>query len=292
VKDEDADKINYDEMLKNLQNEEKEENDKRSKAGYPSVHVVGWAEKPYYDKQRKILHWAKEIAFGGEEGPHTLNYEIRILGRKGMVSLNAVGKMYDLPLVDRDISKVLGVASFTDGNSYFDFDPKVDKVAAWTIGALVAGKILAKVGFFAVILKFLAPLWKFILLAFAGVGAWFRKRLGRKREGTDYQTEEAQPEGIAGEQPEGVEVRHDRVEGTEARHDRVEGTGAGHNGGEGTHAEVKPEGTEVRQDGVEGTGAGHNGGERTHAEVKPEGAEVRHDRVDGSAGTKSEAGEG
>ncbi|WP_431210934.1 DUF2167 domain-containing protein [Puia sp. P3] len=254
VKDEDADKINYDEMLKNLQNEEKEENDKRSKAGYPSVHVVGWAEKPYYDKQRKILHWAKEIAFGGEDGPHTLNYEIRILGRKGMVSLNAVGKMYDLPLVDRDISKVLGVASFTDGNSYFDFDPKVDKVAAWTIGALVAGKILAKVGFFAVILKFLAPLWKFILLAFAGVGAWFRKRLGRKKEGTDYRTEEAQPDGITGEQPEGTEAGHDGIEvvkpeGTEAGHDGIEavkpeGTEAGHNGVEGTHAEVKPEGGE------------------------------------------------
>lgn len=192
VKDEDADKIDYEEQLKKMQEDEKTENEERVKAGYPAVHLIGWAQKPYYDNQRKILHWAKELKFGEEEGDHTLNYEIRILGRKGMVSLNAVGKMYDLPLVNKNISKVLGVASFTEGNSYFDFDPKVDKVAAWTIGALVAGKLLAKAGLFAVILKFLAPLWKFIVLAFIGLGAWIRRRLGLKKKDAD--TVPLQPE--------------------------------------------------------------------------------------------------
>ena len=182
VKDEDAGKINYDELLKNIQEDEKAENEKRVKAGYEAVHLIGWAQKPYYDSQRKTLHWAKELKFGEEEGPNTLNYEIRILGRKGMLSLNAVGKMYDLPLVNKDISKVLSVASFTEGNSYFDFDPKIDNVAAWTIGGLVAGKLLAKAGLFAIIMKFLAPLWKFIVLAFVGLGAWFKRRLGLKKE--------------------------------------------------------------------------------------------------------------
>ncbi len=194
VKDEDADKINYDELLKNIQEDEKTENEKRTKAGYPTIHIVGWAEKPYYDRQRKILHWAKEIEFGGQDDSHTLNYEIRILGRKGMLSLNAVGKMYNLPLVNQQISKVLDVGSFTDGNSYIDFDPKIDKVAAWTIGGLVAGHLLAKAGLFALIAKFLAPLWKFIVLAFAGVGAWFKKRLGRKKEENAEEYAVARPE--------------------------------------------------------------------------------------------------
>jgi uncharacterized membrane-anchored protein len=182
VKDEDAGKIDYDELLKKLQEEEKAENETRVKAGFPAVHLVGWAEKPYYDSQKKILHWAKELKFGENDESNTLNYEIRILGRKGMLSLNAVGKMYDLSLVNKDISKVLNVGSFTDGNSYIDFDPKVDHVAAWTIGALVAGKILAKVGFFALIAKFLAPFWKLIVLFFAGIAAWFKRRLGRKKD--------------------------------------------------------------------------------------------------------------
>lgn len=182
VKDEDAGKIDYDELLKNIQEDEKAENEKRQKAGYSAVHLVGWAQKPYYDSQRKILHWAKELKFGEEGDANTLNYEIRILGRKGMLSLNAVGKMYDLPLVNKDISKVLNIASFTEGNSYFDFNPKIDNVAAWTIGGLVAGKLLAKAGFFALIAKFLAPLWKLIVLAFVGIGAWFKRKLGLKKE--------------------------------------------------------------------------------------------------------------
>lgn len=193
VKDEDADKINYNDLLKNIQEEEKAENEKRVKAGYPTVHLIGWAQKPYYDNKRKILHWAKELKFGEEDGDNTLNYEVRILGRKGMVSLNAVGKMYDLAMVNKDISKVLAVASFTEGNSYFDFDSKSDNVAVWTIGGLVAGKLLAKAGFFALIAKFLAPLWKFIVLAFVGLGAWFKKKLGRKKETPAIQDPPTEP---------------------------------------------------------------------------------------------------
>jgi uncharacterized membrane-anchored protein len=192
VKDEDADKINYTDLLKNLQEDEKAGNEKRLKAGYPAIHLVGWAQTPFYDKDRKILHWAKELKFGDAPDGNTLNYEIRILGRKGMISLNAVSRMYELPLVNKDISKVLDVASFTDGNSYKDFDPKIDKIAAWTIGGLVAGKLLAKAGLFAIILKFLAPLWKFIVVTFVGLGAWFKKKLGRRRD-PDIQRYDASP---------------------------------------------------------------------------------------------------
>lgn len=197
VKDEDAKDINYDELLKSMQEEEKEENAERTKAGYSTVHLVKWAQKPFYDDKRKILHWAKELRFADSEGANTLNYEIRILGRKGVLSLNAISTVNELGLVNNDISKVLNIASFTEGNSYFDFDPKVDQVAAWTIGGLVAGKLLAKVGFLAVILKFLAPLWKFIALAFVGLGAWFKRRLGRKKEQQEeasYALATAEPE--------------------------------------------------------------------------------------------------
>lgn len=47
--------------------DEKAENEKRPKAGYPAVHVIGCAQKPYYDSKRKILHWAKELKFSEEE---------------------------------------------------------------------------------------------------------------------------------------------------------------------------------------------------------------------------------
>ncbi|HEY1164910.1 MAG TPA: DUF2167 domain-containing protein [Chitinophaga sp.] len=191
VKDDDAEKIDYDEMLKNMQKEEKENNEERVKAGYSTIHMVGWAQKPFYDKEKKVLHWAKELKFGDQEGANTLNYEIRILGRHGILSLNAVCTMKELALVKANIDKVLPMASFTDGNTYFDFDPKIDNVAAWTIGGLVAGKVLAKVGFFAIILKYLGVLWKFILLGLAALAGVFKKLFNRKKETTTYESSEA-----------------------------------------------------------------------------------------------------
>jgi uncharacterized membrane-anchored protein len=200
VKDEDAGKIDYDQMLKSMQEDEKAENEERVKAGFPTAHLVGWAQKPYYDNQRKILHWAKELKFGDGGDDNTLNYEVRILGRKGMISMNAVAKMYSLPLVNQEISKVLSAASFTEGNSYFDFNSKTDHIAAWTIGALVAGKLLAKAGFFAIILKFLAPLWKFIVLFFVGIAAWFKRKLGLKKAEDSPVQPTAEPE-VSGHEP-------------------------------------------------------------------------------------------
>jgi uncharacterized membrane-anchored protein len=188
VKDEDADKIDYDQMLNNLQKEEAEENTERQKMGYPAIHIVGWAQKPYYDKANKVLHWAKELKFGGTD-VRTLNYDIVILGRKGILSMNAVGNMSQLDLVKKDIHKVLNIAAFSAGNRHEDFDPKLDEVAAWTIGSLVAGKVLAKVGAFAFLAKFL----KFIVIGLAAAGAWVARVFKRKRPSAQLAYETVPP---------------------------------------------------------------------------------------------------
>jgi hypothetical protein len=52
-------------------------------------------------------------------------------------------------------------------------------VAAWTIGGLVAGKVLAKAGFFALILKFIKPI--LLVLIATGGGIW-RFLGGRRKE--------------------------------------------------------------------------------------------------------------
>lgn len=178
VEDDDADQIDYDELLTQMKSDTEEENKERNKDGYESIRVIGWAAKPYYDKDKKILHWAKEIQFGDQE-VNTLNYNVRVLGRKGVLVLNAIAAIQDLSDVERDIPKILDIVKFSEGNKYFDFDSSIDNVASWTIGGLVAGKVLAKVGFFAVILKF----WKIILIA---IGVFFKPimRLFRKKKKT------------------------------------------------------------------------------------------------------------
>lgn len=182
VKDEDANEIDYDEMLKQLQSEELEENELRKKEGYEPIHMVGWAQKPFYDKERKVLHWAKELRFGEDAEEHTLNYDIRFLGRKGVLSFNAVSGMGQMNLVKQDISKVLTISNFTAGNKYSDFKPDVDHIAAYTIGGLVAGKVLMKVGFWALILKF----WK--LIAGGCVALWYgiKKFFIKKKQNEAY----------------------------------------------------------------------------------------------------------
>lgn len=174
VKDHDASKIDYKELLEQSQKEEPALNLERQKEGYPSIHMVGWAQPPYYDSKNKILHWAKEYQFGGKE-TSTLNYDVRFLGRKGILSLNAVATMDELPQVKNDISRILTIAEFTEGNRYSDFDGNTDKIAAYTVGGLVAGKVLLKIGFFA---KF----WKLIVLAIAAIGAAVVKIFKKKKE--------------------------------------------------------------------------------------------------------------
>ncbi|MGG9960366.1 DUF2167 domain-containing protein [Ferruginibacter sp. SUN106] len=179
VKDDDADKINYDDLLKDIQKEEVEENKTRTAQGYAAINIVGWASQPFYDKKNKVLHWAKNLHFAGQD-VNTLNYEVRILGRKGILSMNAVATVNEIDSVKKDIDKVLAIPSFTEGNTYKDFDSKTDNVAAWTIGGLVAGKILLKVGFWGIIVKFLAGAWKFILIGLVAIWGAIKKFLGKK----------------------------------------------------------------------------------------------------------------
>ncbi|OUJ75385.1 DUF2167 domain-containing protein [Hymenobacter crusticola] len=191
VKDTDADDINYDDLLKEMRDDMTEANEERTSAGYETVQLIGWAAKPYYDKDKKALHWAKELQFG-EGSERTLNYNLRLLGRKGVLILNAVGTPDQVAEIQQQIPAVIDGVAFAKGLRYADFNPGIDEVAAYTIGGLVAGKVLAKVGFFAIILKFgkvilitLLKFWKVILgLLAAGVSA-IRKFFGGKATSTE-----------------------------------------------------------------------------------------------------------
>lgn len=174
VKDDDAGKIDYDDLLKDMQKASRKNNEERVRQGYAPIHVIGWAEKPYYDKAAHKLHWAKEIRFG-ESRENTLNYNIRILGRKGVLVLNAVSAMSAFPAVKAGMKPILDAVDFQEGHRYTEFDPKFDKVATYGIGGLVAGGILAKVGFFKLLLVGLLAMKKFIILGVLAVVAFFRR---------------------------------------------------------------------------------------------------------------------
>ncbi|MEH6471808.1 MAG: DUF2167 domain-containing protein [Halopseudomonas sp.] len=176
VSDENADSIDYDELLQQMKDDIRDASDERVTQGYEKIALVGWAERPHYNSAAKKMYWAKELAFG-DSPDHTLNYNIRVLGRKGVLVLNFVASMPQLQEINGNLDPVLSMANFDAGNRYQDFDPDIDEVAAYGLGALVAGKVLAKTGFLAVLLLGLKKFWIIGAIAlYGGFKALFRRK--------------------------------------------------------------------------------------------------------------------
>jgi uncharacterized membrane-anchored protein len=179
VKDDDAKEIKYDELLEQMQEGIKEANPERKKQGYSTVEILGWASQPYYDEKEKKLHWAKRLRFEGDSS-ETLNYNIRILGREGVLVLNAIGSMEQLDQIKANVSPVLASVNFSDGNRYADFKEGTDKVAAYGVVGLIAGGVLAKTGLLAklgiILLKFAKVIIVGVGAAIAGIVKFFKGR--------------------------------------------------------------------------------------------------------------------
>ena len=190
ISDDDAADLDYDDLLESMQEGEDENNAARAEAGYESVNIVGWAESPRYDAAEKKLYWAKELKFGASD-EHTLNYDVRILGRSGYLQLQAVAPMSAVSEVHAGMTSLLPGTNFSEGSRYSDFDSSIDKVAAIGIGGLIAGKVAAKVGLFAVFAKF----GKIIILGIIGIFVAAKKFLfgGSKNEHA-YEEPEAEAE--------------------------------------------------------------------------------------------------
>lgn len=182
VSDEDASKIDYKQMLADMKQQTHEANDERKKAGYDAVELVGWAQPPSYDSAAKKLYWAKELQFG-DSTEHALNYDIRVLGREGFLSLNAIAGMGDLAMVRDGMTRVLPMAEFDDGHRYADYKPGSDKLATYGLAALVGGGIAAKAGLFAKLGVLLLAAKKFIVLLLVGAAALVKKFFGKDKGG-------------------------------------------------------------------------------------------------------------
>lgn len=178
VDDSDAQKIDYADLLKQMKQGASAANEQRVKNGYPAVELVGWAEPPHYDPLSHKIYWAKDLAFGDKE--HTLNYCTRILGRRGVLELNAVSSISALPTIRGEAKRVLDGVEFTSGNRYADFNKSSDKMATYGLAALVAGGIAGKMGFFKMLLVGLVAAKKFVIIGVMAVVAAIKKLFGRK----------------------------------------------------------------------------------------------------------------
>jgi len=181
IDDSDAAEIDYDDMLKDMKEGTEDYNAERKKAGFEAVHLVGWAEKPHYDASAKKLYWAKELNFEGTSG-NTLNYDVRVLGREGVLSMNAVATMNSLEQIRGEMRPLIEVAEFNEGYRYGEFNAKTDRVAEYGLAALIAAGVGAKLGLFAKLGVFLLAMKKFIIIGIVALGAFLKRLFGKKDE--------------------------------------------------------------------------------------------------------------
>lgn len=179
VADDDAEKIDYAALLGELQKAVRDANRERTGAGYPAIELVGWATPPYYDRASHKLHWARELRFDGE-AENTLNYDVRVLGRRGVLEMKAVASMGQMAAVEARMKDVLALVEFAPGHRYEEFDSSVDRVAGYGLVGVVAGGLLAKAGFFKLLLAGLLAAKKFVIVGavalFGAASKWLRGR--------------------------------------------------------------------------------------------------------------------
>jgi len=107
------------------------------------------------------LTWAIR---GASEGSESVNYSVRLLGRRGVMDVDLVLDPTHVAAAVPDFNQLLTGFTFSTGNRYAEFQAG-DKVAAYGLTALVAGgagAALAKSGL-------LGKVWK--LIVFGAIAA-------------------------------------------------------------------------------------------------------------------------
>jgi uncharacterized membrane-anchored protein len=175
VKDDEKDSIDKDAILESYKEGTEEGNKVRKEKGLPGLHVTGWYEEPHYDQASHNLVWA--LLARNDDGHEVVNYNVRLLGREGYMSVTLVDEPQKLAVSKPQVENVLSGFAYKSGKSYAEFVPG-DKVAQYGLTALIAGGAGAaavKLGLFGALAKMLAKGGKAIVLLVVAVLAGLKR---------------------------------------------------------------------------------------------------------------------
>jgi uncharacterized membrane-anchored protein len=184
VKDDDKDKLDADKLLASIKRGTEEGNKERAKAGNPPLEIVGWDMPPRYDEKTHNLEWAIRARSAGED---ILNYNTRLLGRKGVMEVVLVIDPEKLQETLPAFRQALAGYNFQGGQTYAEYRSG-DKVAKYGLAALVVGGAAvgaAKLGLFATLAVLLKKAWKLIVVAIAAIATAVKKFFGGKGARTE-----------------------------------------------------------------------------------------------------------
>jgi uncharacterized membrane-anchored protein len=185
VKDDDKDKLDADKLLKSIIAGNNQANKMREKAGSAPLNIIGWDKPPFYDESTHNLEWALRAE---TEGQPLLNYNTRLLGRRGVTEVVLVCSPDQLNEVLPPFKELIAGFSYKPGETYAEYK-QGDKLAKYGLTALVAGgavAVAAKTGLLAGLILFLKKGWKLVVVGVIAIAA-FLKRLvfGRERQTLD-----------------------------------------------------------------------------------------------------------
>jgi uncharacterized membrane-anchored protein len=179
----DNDKLDPDAILQSYRDGTAEGNKERKSRGWDELNILGWSAKPEYDTQIKSLAWSILLE-DAENHKHIVNYNTRLLGRRGVMDVTLVTAPEKLTASIDDFKATLPGFQYAPGESYAEYRPG-DRVAEYGLAALITGGALAvaaKKGLFTVIGGFLVAAWKFVLAGFVALSAWFKNLFKKKQQ--------------------------------------------------------------------------------------------------------------
>lgn len=183
VKDDEKNSLDADQILKSIKEGTEQSNEWRKEKGMPELHVVGWHKKPAYNPETNNLEWAIINESAGHKG---INYNIRYLGRKGVMEVVIVVDEKGLKDAVAAANKLLATYTFTQGNKYSEFR-EGDKIAEYGLAALIAGGA----GAAAIKTGLLQKFWKLIVAGVVAAGAGIKRLFSRKKSSGEAVTTEA-----------------------------------------------------------------------------------------------------
>ncbi len=174
VKDDDKDKLDPAGMLQSIREGTEQSNKEREKMGAAPMTIIGWEQAPKYNPETHNLEWAIR---GESEGRPVINYNTRLLGRKGVMEVKLVVGPDKLADTMGDYQTVLQNYNFKQGERYAEYRPG-DKIAKYGLAALVTGGaavVAVKTGLFGYLLLFGKKLWLLIVAGIAAVVRFFKR---------------------------------------------------------------------------------------------------------------------
>ncbi len=161
VEDKDAGKIDSKAILESYQEGTEANNDDRKAKGLEAIHVTGWEQEPKYDAKSHVVTWS--LQGKDDKNEQFVNYNTRVLTRKGVLSLNLMCSNEDLPACRPKAVELTGDVAFKQGERYEDYK-QGDKISTGGLVALIAGGALLakKTGLIAFLYVMAKPLLLFV----------------------------------------------------------------------------------------------------------------------------------